>query len=293
MKDERPKDAQSAAFGKGVDHNASRIGWFPYLILCAFGLTIVLTSIGPSASEGLGTLNEMVFWAAHVVPALTLLAFTQMLLGKLERVSALPGLVQVVLSAVLASLLFAPIALGIDKVLGGDGALDDDGDALLLRLVGELGHFFVPLVLIWCLLNAPSLLQLERAVLRQTRQEIKADASDVAEPSEDDDGLTEFWTRVPGRLGRRLVAMSAELHYLRVYTTEGDTLILFPFGRAVDLLQDEDGMQIHRSHWVALGQIDEVIAHDGRTTCTMIGGLSLPVSRSYRAALKAARRNSV
>ena len=78
-----------------------------------------------------------------------------------------------------------------------------------------------------------------------------------------------------------------------VVTTEGDTLILFPFGRAVDVLQDQNGMQIHRSHWVALNQIDEVVSRDGRVTCQMIGGPALPVSRSYRAALKAARRGAV
>ena len=266
--------------------NTSTMGWLPYLTLCAVGLTIGLTSIGPSASEGLGTLNTMAFWAAHVVPALALLAVTQKLLGQVSRISALPGIVQVVLSAVIASFLFAPLALGIDKVLGGEGALDNDGDGVLLRLAAELSHFFVPLVLIWCLLNAPSLLQLERAGTRTP-------ASDDQPQSATDDqqnGEAEFWSRVPGRLGRRLVALSAELHYLRVYTTEGDTLILFPFGRAVDVLQDHAGMQIHRSHWVALDQIDEVITRDGRVSCQMIGGLTLPVSRSYRSALRAARR---
>lgn len=266
--------------------NAS-LGWTSYLAMCAVGLTIGLTSIGPSASEGLGTLNRMAFWAAHVVPALILLAATQMALGQIKRLSALPGLLQVILSATVAAILFSPLALGIDGLLAGEAAIDDDGGSLLARLVSELGHFFVPLVLIWTLINAPSLLQLERGGVRSRTE--GAPPPEAAPPDE----LVEFWSRIPGRLGRDLVALSAELHYVRVYTTEGDTLILFPFGRAVDVLQDQNGMQIHRSHWVALNQIDEVVSRDGRVTCQMIGGLTLPVSRSYRAALKAARRGAV
>lgn len=287
MKNSGDKGDALSAVAPALEGRGSGMGWLPYLALCAVGLTVGLTSIGPSASDGLGTLSTMAFWAAHVVPALALLALTQMVLGRVDRFSTLPGIVQVILSAVIASLLFAPIALGIDMLLGGENALDNDSDALVFQLAGELSHFFVPLVLIWSLINAPSLLQLERT-------SNQADTPDTREPQERlgsvQNAEGEFWSRLPGRLGRQLVALSAELHYLRVYTTEGDTLILFPFGRAVELLEGQAGMQIHRSHWVALDQIDEVISRDGRVQCQMIGGLNLPVSRSYRSTLKAARR---
>ncbi|MEO0918604.1 MAG: hypothetical protein AAFY31_16770, partial [Pseudomonadota bacterium] len=99
------------------------MSWASYLAICAVGLVIGLTSIGPSASDGLGTLNTMAFWAAHVVPALILLALTQKTLGQNERVSSLPGLAQVILSATVAALIFTPYALAIDGVLAGEGAL--------------------------------------------------------------------------------------------------------------------------------------------------------------------------
>lgn len=47
-------------------------------------------------------------------------------------------------------------------------------------------------------------------------------------------------------------------------------------------------MQVHRSHCIALDPMDEVLTRDGRMTCQMIGGLSVPVSRCYQFALKAA-----
>jgi hypothetical protein len=286
MKDKQLKDAAMAQKGRTVPVHKSGLGWISYLALCAVGLIIGLTSLGPSASEGLGTLNKMVFWSAHVIPALILLASTQIAVGQVERVSALPGLAQVFLSATVAALLFAPYALALDELFGGDASLDDKDGPLWLRLAFELGNFFIPLVLIWTLINAPSLLKLESGGSRPSEK----DQPNIESDSQDD--LAEFWSRIPGRLGRRLVALSAELHYLRVYTTEGNALILFPFGRAVDLLQEQNGMQVHRSHWVALNQIDEVVSQDGRVFCQMNGGLALPVSRSYRSALKAARREA-
>lgn len=264
------------------------MGWLPYLALCSIGLVSVLVSIEPNASEGLTILQSTVFWSVHVVPALALLTLTQRFVGQLDKVSALPGIAQVLISAVIASVLFTPFALWLDSVLAGPVSYDGDEDGLALRLVTEMGHFFVPLVLIWALINAPSLLQLDGAGMRRPAVE------DRALPAEADTGAAaEFWARVPGRYGRDLIALSAELHYLRVHTTQGETLILFPFGRAVEALQDHNGMQVHRSHWVALDRIDEVVSRDGRTACQMIGGLSVPVSRSYRAALKAAHRSNL
>ncbi|MEM7295480.1 MAG: LytTR family DNA-binding domain-containing protein [Pseudomonadota bacterium] len=261
--------------------------WTPYLILHAIGLTIGLTALGASAAEGLGIVEALVFWAAHVAPALVLLALCQCLVSRSKRVSALPASLQIILAATIAALLFAPIALAIDARLAAEAARDQADDALWRRLTSELTHFFIPLLLIWLLINMPSLMQAARTTSPPAAPQPR---SGTDKDTTGSNALAEFWGRVPARLGQTLVALSAELHYLRVHTTEGETLILFPFGRAVDLLQAEHGMQIHRSHWVALDQIDEVISRDSRMSCRMIGGLTLPVSRRYRAALKAAWR---
>lgn len=289
MKDEDKKYASVLNQNEVDSVSASAMGWLTYLALCSIGLILGLTSIGPSASEGLGTLNTMVFWAAHVIPALGLLATSQVALAQIERFSSLPSIAQVFLSAIIASFLFAPVALIVDSFFAGQIAADSDDDGVLIQLASEMSHFFVPLVLIWALINAPSLLQLER-VSAQPHEERDLPNQGVTERVTANDAEAEFWARVPGRLGRQLVALSAELHYLRVHTTNGDTLILFPFGRAVDILHDQNGMQVHRSHWIALDQVDEVVTRDGRMMCQMIGGLSVPVSRSFRSALKAARR---
>jgi hypothetical protein len=262
------------------------ISWIAYLAMCGAGLTMGLTWIGPRAAEGLGMLNAVAFWAAHVWPALVLLAVTQITLSRIRSVASLPGLAQVLLTATVASLLFTPVALVVDLLFDVEPSKEDEGDPLLLMALMEFAQFAVPIGLTWTLINAPSLLRVASGAFEPTRPD-EMPVEVEAAPTH-----AEFWSRIPRRLGRDLVALSAELHYLRVYTTLGDTLILYPFGRAVDELEDMRGMQVHRSHWVALGHVVEVRNRDGRMYCHMADGPVLPVSRSYRGALKVALRTS-
>lgn len=265
-----------------------QIGWPVYLALCCIGLTLALTWIGPRAAQGLDTLNALLFWAAHSFSAVVLLAGTQKALAQLRFVSALPALVQVLISAVLASILFTPIALFLDRVFEAEGSVDDPSLPFAFNAATEFSQFVVPLILIWTLINAPSLLSIENS------RTVGAPPSKMDRAKKDEQSpISDFWSRIPGRLGREIVALSAELHYVRVYTELGETLILYPFGRAVELLEEVNGMQIHRSHWVSLPHIDEILTIKNRTICRMIGGLELPVSRSYKAGLKAARRIAV
>jgi DNA-binding LytR/AlgR family response regulator len=84
------------------------------------------------------------------------------------------------------------------------------------------------------------------------------------------------------------VALSAELHYLRLRTAAGEVLILYPFGKAVAELGEHGlGLQIHRSHWVAAAHVRRVDRRGQGALCTLSTGLTLPVSRQYRAGLLA------
>jgi hypothetical protein len=275
------------AYWNGMGRPALRqrtLDWPSYLGLCAAGLVLALTWLGPRPSAALGTLNAMAFWTAHVVPALAILGGAQLVVGRINVLRTLPGLAQVLLGGLLGALVFTPLALAIDAVFGTPISAEDATEALMLRIVEEFAQLAVPVVLVWSLINAPSLVRLEAPARRSTRPGAQAEAGTriAADPAED------FWARVPRRLGRSLVAMSAELHYLRVHTTEGDALILFPFGRAVEMLDASGGMQVHRSHWVRLGAVHDIGTADGRMVLRLPGDLEVPVSRRYRASVRAA-----
>jgi len=86
----------------------------------------------------------------------------------------------------------------------------------------------------------------------------------------------------------RLIAVEAEDHYLRVHTDAGDELITARFADALDELSGLKGFQTHRSWWVAADAIEAVRWMKGRGELALVGGVTVPVSRTYAKGLKAA-----
>jgi len=107
-------------------------------------------------------------------------------------------------------------------------------------------------------------------------------------PTKESRQLVDLLSRLPRRIGTDIVAISAELHYLRVYTLTGDALILMSFGRAIEALGVIPGQAVHRSHWIALAHVVAVESDGDRVICRLDTGLDLPVSRTYRVRLRAA-----
>ncbi len=85
-----------------------------------------------------------------------------------------------------------------------------------------------------------------------------------------------------------LYAVEAEDHYLRVHTDAGEELVTARFGDAIAELAAAKGFQTHRSWWVAADAIDEVRWSRGRGEAKLKCGLTVPISRSNAAPLKAA-----
>jgi len=111
-----------------------------------------------------------------------------------------------------------------------------------------------------------------------------------AQPSSnaEEDGSLRFLTRLPPRLGRDLLCLQMEDHYVRAHTAAGSDLVLIPLHQAVAELQGLEGLQVHRSWWVSRGAVVEV-ERDGRSVRLKLrNGVSAPVSRRAVAALKSA-----
>jgi hypothetical protein len=93
--------------------------------------------------------------------------------------------------------------------------------------------------------------------------------------------------RLPPRLARaELHAVQSEDHYLRIHTSAGNDLILMKLADALEALQDADGMQVHRSWWVARRAVEHARWSRGRGELELKGGLKVPVSTRYAAAVK-------
>jgi len=96
-----------------------------------------------------------------------------------------------------------------------------------------------------------------------------------------------FLERLPAKLrGAQVWAVEAEDHYLRLHTSKGQDLILLRLADAVAELDGIEGLQVHRSWWVARDAIADIARGDGRATLTLQDGSQVPVSRTYAKVLR-------
>jgi hypothetical protein len=92
----------------------------------------------------------------------------------------------------------------------------------------------------------------------------------------------DFFRRIPPALGRDLLALEMEDHYLRIHTAVGSDLILLRLRDALTELDPKRGRQVHRSWWVADGAVTGNERAGARTLLVLRNGLTVPVSKSFR-----------
>lgn len=93
--------------------------------------------------------------------------------------------------------------------------------------------------------------------------------------------------RMPLPQRGKLMSLSVMDHYVEVRTDRGKALVLMRLGDAIRETAPIAGVQIHRSHWVALDAVTRVGRSGGRVTVE-VGGESLPVSRGFLPAVRSA-----
>jgi hypothetical protein len=97
-----------------------------------------------------------------------------------------------------------------------------------------------------------------------------------------------FLDRLPPRLGRDLLCLQMEDHYVRAHTARGSDLILTPLKDAIAELGATEGLQVHRSWWVARAAVAEPVTSGRNLSLRLSNGLDVPVSRASVAKLRAA-----
>ena len=95
-----------------------------------------------------------------------------------------------------------------------------------------------------------------------------------------------FLERIPERLGRNLLHLHMQDHYVEVHTDEGSDLLLLRFRDALRELDGLDGAQVHRSHWVARTAVAGIERRSGRIALRLVNGNRVPVSRSFAPVLR-------
>ncbi len=123
--------------------------------------------------------------------------------------------------------------------------------------------------------------------LRARADAERARVADLPQPSTTGAAPTDFFRRIPPALGRDLLALEMEDHYLRIHTALGSDLVLLRLRDAMAELGPGRGRQVHRSWWVAEGAVASA-ERGARPLLALRNGLKVPVSKTYRDALKEA-----
>ncbi|MCR5878246.1 LytTR family DNA-binding domain-containing protein [Phenylobacterium sp. J367] len=167
-----------------------------------------------------------------------------------------------------AILMFAPMGLVVWS--GVNLVAPPQGDPPVSSIPGYIGTSLVT-SLFFCFLVA----WIRRTSIRE------GEAATAAPPP------PKFLERLPLRLrGADVWAVEAEDHYLRIHSSKGQDLILMRLADAVAELDGVEGMQVHRSWWVARDAIADAKRGDGRATLTLKDGAQVPVSRTYAGELR-------
>lgn len=116
-----------------------------------------------------------------------------------------------------------------------------------------------------------------------------------AEPAETGEAqqaqpLTLLQSKLPLHLGREIVCVQAQDHYVEVTTPKGRAMVLMRLSDAVQDLEPIGGMQVHRSWWVNLVHIVRMEKGPSGPDLILTSGERIPVGRSYRKALREAMR---
>ena len=94
--------------------------------------------------------------------------------------------------------------------------------------------------------------------------------------------------RLPAAQRGRLLYLSMQDHYVEVVTDKGSHLVLMRLADAIGETTGTEGMQVHRSHWVARDAVAGSIRDGARLTLRLVNGAELPVSRSKLADVRKA-----
>src|SRR5690606_35602655 len=94
--------------------------------------------------------------------------------------------------------------------------------------------------------------------------------------------------RLPRPQRGRLIHLAVSDHYVDVTTDKGTSLVLMRLADAIRETAPIAGMQVHRSHWVALDAVTRGTRQKGKPVLELENGARVPVSRTYIEAARAA-----
>ncbi|WP_284245847.1 LytTR family DNA-binding domain-containing protein [Thalassotalea insulae] len=121
-------------------------------------------------------------------------------------------------------------------------------------------------------------IQHQQVIIKESEQKIEQ-----IQENDDKAGqqLQLFIEQLPVEKRGQLICLEMSDHYLKVHTDKGHHLLLLRFKDALTMLDLVDGMQTHRSWWIAKEAVQSVKRDGRKVILVMINQLEVPVSKTY------------
>lgn len=276
--------------------------------ILAVALALILAAHEVNRQPGWSLFGVYIYWFCRIGMAYLIIVGAYAALGQAMTERSSPY-AHVGLAACLSFPPFVMVVTTLDLIIGDVSLLNTSPDVLVSRLGIEAASLIDNHLTTSALLLTPYL----RQALRERRENSQAAAAPrSAPPSQatprpvpvaqqaDEAAVTpdEFDSRaepeIPGLLLASqppvigdLLAAEAQEHYVKLKATGQGGMSLYRFGDAVRDLGRYQGMQIHRSHWVADDAVAAVIGKRGALRVELTTGEVVPVSRRYELEVEA------
>lgn len=228
----------------------------------------VLAVSGPfGTSEFLGFGSRLTYWGIIAVAAFFTGLTASLTFGMAIGRAGIAELPSFLLGGALAGLPVALMVALLNRLIFqvGEGALPS------LAFVAQCAAISVAVSLLYFLVSE------------------RPGPAGAARPGADTIDRNPFFDRLERPIGTDLVCLQASDHYVEVTTAAGREMVLMRLADAVQLLQSPppvDGMQTHRSWWVAARHVTGLRRAEGRLFVLLGNGVEVPVSRSRAAAVR-------
>ena len=262
-----------------------------FLAGVAGSIALMLALFEPKISGELGFLSRLLFFALHICPAF---AIAWPLTGWLFSLKFSRGVwpwLLVAAAGFLTGLVLAPWSVVLEHLFN----IVETNSAMLGATSDAPLHFWsevaedllaVPpkATAVWLAVNSAIAwrMQLNSGVREATPQ---AQIPPVP-PAE----TTSLFARVPARMGRDVLFLEAQEHYLRIVLVGGEQLLLHGLANAILEIDANGtkGMLVHRSYWVSWSHVVRVVVDSGGGYAELDNGARIPVSRRRASAVRAA-----
>lgn len=223
-------------------------------------LSLVVGLIGPFGTFEMAPLGRIAYWTSVVIGT----SVTGTLVASvLERLlgDRLPRLLAAALAGSIAGLPITLIVILINAAVFGLWFRPIDAASLLL----------------YCILISAAVTVLGAILVDHAPAAALAKAATPA-----------LLERLPLPQRGRLLHLAVADHYVEVTTDKGRALLLLRLSDAIRETAPIPGLQVHRSHWIALSAVRKATRQSGKPVLELENGTVVPISRSYLEAARAA-----